>query len=43
MDKEQVLDVVEQVFIIENADLETRGDGSEGSEGTLDTEWGYNE
>lgn len=32
----------EEVFVIENAQQHTQGDGSSGSEGSFDTEWRAN-
>ena len=34
--------IEDEIVIVEYAESETRGDGSEGSEGSFDTEWDYN-
>ena len=34
--------IEDEIFVVECAESETRGDGSAGSEGSYDTEWDFN-
>lgn len=35
--------MIKEIFIIENADFLTQGDGDQGEEGSLDTEFTWND